>query len=322
MDTHASAAAAADTGIRIRPLGGFIGAELGGLDLRRPLSDAQFKVVHDALVTYEVILMRDQDITVEQQMAFGARFGDLSIHPFSPNLADKPEVIILDYSEANPPALTDIWHSDETFREAPPLGTILRAKVVPDAGGDTLFASMTAAYRGLSERMKQHIHGLEALHDFKPWRPLFGPKDRGRLRELEDEFPNPWHPVVRLHPVSGRRILNVNRQFCVRIKDLKADESEALLEFLYRQATVPEYQLRVSWRPHTVVMWDNRAVQHYAAHDYFPARRTMERVTVKGDKPVGVTGAYTAEPPGGLGRVKPAVPAGTRPGPKRAFDRY
>jgi taurine dioxygenase len=308
--------------ITVRPINGFIGAEIEGVDLRQPLNADAFKIVHDALVTYEVIVLRDQDITVDQQTAFGARFGELSIHPFSPNLADKPEVIILDYSKDNPPALTDIWHADETFREAPPMATILRAKVVPEVGGDTLFSSMSAAYRGLSERMKQHIHGLEALHDFKPWRPLFGHSDRAKLRQLEDEFPNPWHPVVRLHPVSGRRVLYVNQQFCVRIRDLKADESDALLAFLYRQATIPEYQLRVKWQPNTLVMWDNRSVLHYAAHDYYPARRTMERVTVKGDKPIGVDGPYAADDVPANGTIKSAIPEGTRPGPKRAFDRY
>jgi len=314
--------ASAERGIRVRPLNGFIGAEIEGVDLRQPLTREQFQVVHDAFVRYEVIVMRGQDITVDQQMAFGALFGELSIHPFSPNLADKPEVIILDYSKDNPPALTDIWHVDETFREAPPMATLLRAKVVPETGGDTLFASMSAAYRGLSERMKQHVHGLEALHDFKPWRPLFGHKDRAKLRALEDEFPNPWHPVVRVHPVSGRRVLYVNQQFCVRIKDLKPDESDALLAFLYRQATIPEYQLRVKWEPDMLVMWDNRSVQHYAVHDYYPARRTMERVTVKGDRPIGVGGPYAADEVAALGSVKPAIADGTRPGPKRAFDRY
>ena len=312
----------ADTAIRVRPINGFIGAEIKGIDLRRPLSPVDFRVVHDALVQFEVIVMRGQDITIDQQMALGALFGELSIHPFSPNLEDKPEVIILDYSADNPPALTDIWHADETFREAPPLGTILRAKVVPEVGGDTLFSSMSAAYRGLSERMKEHIHGLEALHDFKPWRPLFGHSDRAKLRRLEDEFPNPWHPVVRVHPVSGRRILNVNQQFCVRIKDLKPDESDALLAFLYRQAAIPEYQLRVKWEPDMVVMWDNRSVLHYAAHDYYPARRTMERVTVKGDRPKGVAGPYAPDTVAANGTVKPTVADGTRPGPKRAFDRY
>ena len=125
-----------------------------------------------------------------------------------------------------------------------------------------------------------------------------------------------------VHPVSGRRVLYVNRQFCTRIKGLKSDESDALLEFLYRQATIPEYQLRVKWQPNTLVMCDNRSVQHYAAHDYYPARRTMERVTVKGTKPKGAGGAYTPDEVGAVGSTKPAIAEGTRPGPRRAFDRY
>src|SRR5262245_4422745 len=241
MDTHVSAAADAATGIKVTPINGNIGAEIGGLDLRRTLSPAEFEVVHGALVTHGVIVMRDQDITLDQQMDFGRLFGELSIHPFSPNLDDKREVIVLDYSKDNPPHLTDQWHADETFRAAPPMATILRARVVPETGGDTLFSSMTAAYTGLSERMKQYIHGLEALHDFKPWRPLFTSAEahQQKLREIEARFPNPWHPVVRVHPVTGRRILNVNAQFCVRLKGLKDDESGMILQYLYSRAAIP-----------------------------------------------------------------------------------
>jgi alpha-ketoglutarate-dependent taurine dioxygenase len=254
-------------------------------------------------------------------MAFGARFGELSVHPFSPNLEDKPEVIVLDYSADHPAARTDVWHADETFRANPPMATMLRARVVPERGGDTCFASMTAAYRGLSERMQRHIHGLEALHDFKPFRSLFDntPEHRRKLRVLEDQFPNPWHPVVRVHPVSGRRAIYVNPQFTLRIRGLKDDESGALLGFLYAQASVPEYQLRVKWEVDTVVMWDNRSVQHYAPHDYYPQRRTMERVTITGDVPVGVTGEYTPETAEGLGQVNPAEPP--RKPPVRQFER-
>lgn len=306
--------------IEIIPINGFIGAEIRGAHLGR-LDHAALEAIHDALVRYEVIVFRDQDITLEEQMAFGARFGELSIHPFSPNLEDKPEVIVLDYSEDHPASRTDVWHADETFRENPPMATMLRARVVPGRGGDTCFASMTAAYRGLSERMKKHIHGLEALHDFKPFRSLFNntPEHRRRLREIEDEFPNPWHPVVRVHPVSGRRAVYVNPQFTVRIRDLKDDESNALLNFLYAQASVPEYQLRVKWQVNTVVMWDNRSVQHYAPHDYYPLRRTMERVTITGDKPIGVTGEYTQETVEGLGVMNPKGPA--RKAPVRQFER-
>ena len=284
-------------GVRVVRLGGNLGAEIQGVDLSQPLTPEVFKVVHDALVRHEVIVLRNQDITIDQQRAFGALFGDLSIHPFSPNMDDKRDVIVLDYSADNPPALTDQWHADETFRAAPPMGTILRSRIVPAYGGDTLFSSMTAAYTGLSERMKRYIHGLTALHDFKPWRPLFtsSEKHQSKLRELEQQFPNPWHPVVRVHPVSGRRVLNVNPQFVVKVGGLKADESDMLLNFLYSRAAIPEYQLRVRWEPNMVVMWDNRAVQHYAPHDYYPQRRLMERVTVGGDTVVGVTGDYTPE---------------------------
>lgn len=283
--------------VEVARLGGNIGAEIRGVDLTRPLSPTQFETLHAAFVRYEVLVFRDQDVTLEQQMEFGRLFGELSIHPFAPNLDDKREVIVLDYSAENPPALTDQWHSDETFRKAPPAATILRAKIVPAFGGDTLFSSMTAAYTGLSERMKTYIHGLVALHDFKPWRPLFTSAERhqAKLRELEQQFPNPWHPVVRLHPVSGRRILNVNPQFTVCIRDLKEDESDMVLNFLYDRAKIPEYQLRVRWEPHTVVMWDNRSVHHYAPHDYYPQRRTMERITIAGDEVVGVSGPYTPE---------------------------
>ena len=306
--------------IDIVPINGFIGAEIRGVDLAR-LDDAAFQGLHDALVRYEVIVLRRQDITLEQQMAFGARFGELSVHPFSPNLEDKPEVIVLDYSADHPAARTDIWHADETFRANPPMATMLRARVVPERGGDTCFASMTAAYRGLSERMQRHIHGLEALHDFKPFRSLFGntPEHRRRLREIEDEFPNPWHPVVRVHPVSGRRAIYVNPQFTLRIRDLKDDESSALLGFLYAQASVPEYQLRVKWQVDTVVLWDNRSVQHYAPHDYYPQRRTMERVTITGDVPIGVSGEYSAEAAEGLGEINPKGPP--RKPPVRQFER-
>lgn len=284
--------------VRVMPINGNIGAEIAGIHLGR-LTEAEFQVIRDALVEFEVLVFRDQAITLEDQIAFAERFGPLSVHPFSPNREDRPEVIVLDYDAENPPNRTDVWHSDETFRECPPMATVLRARVVPAVGGDTLFASMTAAYRGLSPQMQAHIHGLVARHDFKPFRSLFGNDSakRARLRVIEDAFPNPLHPVVRVHPVSGRRILNVNPQFTVAIEGLKEAESTALLHYLYSRASVPEYQLRVRWAPDTVVMWDNRAVQHYAAHDYYPQRRTMERVTIAGDASIGVSGPYEPEPP-------------------------
>ena len=223
-------------------------------------------------------------------MPLAGGFGELTIHPFSPNMDEHREVIVLDNHNANPPALTDQWHSDETFRLEPPTGTILRAEIVPEIGGDTMFASMTAAYAGLTPRLQHYLAGLNAIHDFKPFRTLFAgrPEAIGRLRKMEDEYPNPSHPVVRLHPQTGRPILNVNPQFTVRIEGMSTPESDSLLQFLYQQAKIPEYQLRVKWEPHTIVMWDNRSVQHYAVHDYYPQRRRMLRITVKGEKQIGI----------------------------------
>lgn len=305
-------------------IGGNIGAEIRGLDLRGPIAADTFDALHAAFVRHEVLVFRDQDITIDEQMAFGRLFGELSIHPFSPNLDDKREVIVLDYGADNPPALTDQWHADETFRAAPPALTILRANVVPEHGGDTLFASMTAAYTGLSDRMKQYVHGLEAVHDFKPWRPLFTSSEahQAKLRELERAYPNPSHPVVRIHPVTGRRVINVNAQFTTKIKGLSAEESELILGHLYARAKVPEVQLRVRWQPHTVVMWDNRSVHHYAPHDYYPQRRSMSRVTVAGDAVRGVEGPYAPEEgvarlPDGKGVT--VAPPGKRP--TREFER-
>lgn len=310
-------------GMHIQPLNGYIGAEISGVFLGN-LNEAEFGAIREALVNYEVIVFRDQDITLDQQIDFAKRFGNLSVHPFAPNMESKPEVITFDYTADNPPVNTDCWHSDETFRKAPPLGTILRGKIIPNKGGDTIFASMTAAYQGLSERMKSYIHGMEAVHDFKPFRKLFSnsARDREKLREIEDQFPNPSHPLVAVHPESGRRILYVNPQFTVRLIGVEQEESDMILNYLYSQANVPEYQLRVKWRPNTVVMWDNRSTQHYAPHDYFPQRRALDRVTVAGTEIVGVTGPYA---PATIADDRfvapPAQPSANAKRPLRPFER-
>lgn len=293
-------ARAAEGAIQVTPTGGYFGAEISGVDIGRPLAPETLAALQAALARYEVIVFRNQDIDIDQLMAFGRAFGELSVHPFSFNREDKPEIMLLDNSADNPPQLTDRWHTDETFRAEPPMGTILSAKVVPPHGGDTVFASMTAAYRGLSERMQRYIHGLEAVHDFKPFRLLFSdaPEARRKLRELEDQHPNPSHPVVRVHPITGRRIVFVNPQFTLRIKGISEEENEAILNLLYGLARIPEYQLRVRWQPGTVVFWDNRSTQHYAPHDYYPHRRSMERVTICGEAVLGVEGEYTPEQDG------------------------
>jgi taurine dioxygenase len=316
--------ASRQTSVEVEQLGAYLGAEIRGVDLSKPLDDAAFQAVHDGLIEHEVIVIPDQDITVDQQMAFGRRFGELSVHPFSPNLDDKPELIVLDYDESNPAFATDVWHSDETFRVEPPMGTILRSVLVPKVGGDTMWASMSAAYDGLSDRIKNQIDGLEAIFDIGPFRRLFPetPEGIASLRHMEDLCPRQTHPVVRVHPVSGRKVLFVNPQFTVAIKDMSERESRALLDILFHQSEIPEYQFRLHWKPNTVVVWDNRSTQHYAVHDYYPQRRKMERVTIKGDRPFGIADSrIPIAPPRALRRAASDAGAKRRKGPVRQFER-
>lgn len=270
----------------IEPVCPTIGAEIHGLDLTRPMNPATFAALEAALIEHKMIYLRDQHITTAQHVAIGRMFGELEVHPFRAS-GEFPEIMVLDNHKDNPVLSTDIWHSDTTFRECPTRYSILRCLRIPAVGGDTLWADMCAAYDGLSEIMKRTIDGLTAVHDFKNFRTLYGPgeEDQAKLRKMEKLYPNPTHPVVRTHPVTGRKAIYVNPQFTLRIVGLNDDESEALLKLLYAQVHVPEYQVRLRWKPGTIVFWDNRSTQHYAANDYYPNRRHMERVAVVGDRP-------------------------------------
>ncbi|MBT7956279.1 MAG: hypothetical protein HN731_13885 [Rhodospirillaceae bacterium] len=272
--------------VKVVQKGAHIGAEIQGVDLTQPVDDVTFKVIEDAFVEHELLVFQNQPITSEQQIEFAKKFGELSVHPFSPNSDDTPELILFDNDAENPPFATDCWHSDETFRSDPPLATMLHGLVIPEVGGDTMFASMTSAYEGLSDRMKNFISGLEAIHDFKPFRALFGDDEKSKedLRYYEDRYPPILHPVISKHPVSGKPVLFVNPQFTVQIKGMSEAESRNLLDQLFEQSKIPEFQFRHHWAVDTVVVWDNRSTQHYAVHDYFPARRKLDRVTIKGSE--------------------------------------
>jgi len=272
--------------VTVKKKGTHLGAEIEGVDLTHPLDEITFRIVEDALVEHEVITLQNQSISSEQLMDFAKNFGELSVHPFSPNSDKIPELIIFDNDAGNPPFGTDCWHSDETFRLEPPMATMLHGLIIPEVGGDTVFASMTSAYAGLSDRMKLFISGLECIHDFKPFRALFSTNDKGRadLRYFEDLYPPIAHPVVRKHPISGKPVLFVNPQFSTKIVGMDEIESRNLLSQLFEQAKIPEFQFRHSWSVGSVVIWDNRSTQHYAVHDYFPERRKLDRVTVKGEK--------------------------------------
>ena len=275
--------------LSIKKVGVFLGAQVTGVDLTKPLEPEAVEEISQAHADYGVLEFPGQDISPEDLKRFGRYFGELTVHPFSSSTEDEPEVIVYDQKEGNPPPPTDIWHTDETFRDAPPMGTALSCKIMPEVGGDTAFCSMVAVYEGLSDKMQQFLSGLEAVHDFIPFKTLFTTDQAGieRMRKFEDMYPKSTHPVVRVHPVTGKKALFVNPQFTIHIKHMDDDESRTLLDLLFRKTYIHEYQYRHRWQTNSVLFWDNRWTQHSALHDYYPQRRLMNRITIKGDKPVG-----------------------------------
>jgi len=276
--------------ITIRKTGVFLGAEVTGVDLRNPLDEATVEAIRLAHGEHGVLAFPDQDMSSEDLKRFGRYFGDLTVHPFSSSSADAPELIVYDNKEGNPPAPTDVWHTDETFRECPPMGTALCCKIIPEHGaGDTAFASMTAVYEGLSDRMQAFLSGLEAVHNLGPFLTLFPDTEEGRraMHLAEEKLPPVTHPVIRVHPVTGKKALFVNPQFTVSIKGMEADESRAILDLLFRKTLRHEFHYRHRWQPDMLVFWDNPSTQHSALHDYYPQRRLMERVTISGGRPFG-----------------------------------
>ncbi len=257
-----------------------IGAELTGIDLREVDADL-IRDIREALLKYKVIFFRDQDITRAQHIDFASHFGELEIHPATPKDQPDPEVLRIAHGP-NSRGIENAWHSDVTWRECPSLGSILRAIELPPVGGDTLFANMALAYDRLDDETKDKIAGLTAVHDIAR---VFARRLGRRPEELHDRYPPMEHPVVRTHPETQERVLYVNTAFTSHIKDMDLAESDALLQSLYLQAWNPEVQCRFRWEPNSIAFWDNRASQHFAASDYFPQVRVMERVTIGGDRP-------------------------------------
>lgn len=267
--------------LKVAPLAPSIGAEISGIDLAEEQDEAVIAEIRAALLAYKVIFFRDQFITPEQHIAFARRFGPLEIHPATPKDQPNPEVLHIAHGPDSRGRENE-WHSDVTWRAEPSLGSILRAIEVPEVGGDTLFADMAAAFRGLSPAMQDWCRSLSAVHDIAR---VFARRLGKSIEELHEQYPPQLHPVVRTHPETGEQALYVNTAFTSHIEGVSAKESEWLLAHLYAQAAVPEIQCRFRWRAGSIAFWDNRAGQHYAASDYFPAVRRMERVTIAGDRP-------------------------------------
>lgn len=273
-----------------------IGAEIRGVDLRDPLDDDTYAALRRALLKFKVLFFRDQDISPAQHVAVAKRFGELEIHPAFPHHPEHPELVILGRNDTKR-GRENLYHSDVSWREIPSMGSMLRCVQCPEVGGDTMWINMVAAYENLPDDVKAKIAGLKAVHDFLPLFGIAVPVDQHAT--MRAKFPPVEHPVVRVHPETGEKILYVNEAFTTHLSnygrltakeyrvgfDYKLAEME-LLQYLFRQAQAPEYQVRLKWRPNTIAFWDNRSCQHYAVQDYFPAPRHMMRATVIGDRPV------------------------------------
>lgn len=265
--------------IDVQPLTPGIGAVVRGVQLGQPLDDAVFAEIHAAWMQHLVLFMRDQRMTPQQHLAFGRRFGDLHIHPAAP-YAHGEQALMVIHTDANSKRNNGAgWHSDVSADEEPPLGSILHLHQVPAQGGDTLFANMYAAYDALSAPVRALLDGLTARHE-SDYTGVYGDHVPQR------EFPRASHPVVRTHPVTGRRALFVNAGFTRRIEGISRRESAALLTMLFEHVKNSAFHCRFRWQRRSLAMWDNRCVQHMAVWDYYPQTRSGLRVTIKGDKPL------------------------------------
>lgn len=262
------------TSITVTPASPHIGAEVGNIDLTRPLTPSEISEVKDAFTRYQVLFFRDQKISFEDQIRFASLFGPLGRHVGAQSISkptDHPLVRRFHYDETSERISGEHWHSDQSCAAVPPLGSMLYNHTIPpDGGGDTLFASTYAAYDSLSDRMKALLAGLTAMHDGTR---VFGPGT-----------PKTSHPVVTRHPESGRLGLFVNCDFTTHINELPRAEGNAILEFLYRQIAREEWTCRFRWQPHSIAFWDNRCAQHKALWDYWPNERSGYRVQIEGTK--------------------------------------
>ncbi|MBS0363859.1 MAG: TauD/TfdA family dioxygenase [Proteobacteria bacterium] len=270
--------------LNIRRVAGALGAEISGVDLAREQPDEVIAAIRAALVEHQVIFFRDQDLSPAQQVAFGRRFGPLNIHPYVAGMAGHPEVMELVKEPGERVNFGGGWHSDMSFLERPAIGSVLYAVETPDFGGDTLFASQAAAFDALSPGLQHTLEGLRAVHSAAREYSSKGHSAQKRqsmsVAEADGLVGEFVHPMVLVHPESGRKALYVNPAFTMRIEGWKTSESKALLDYLFQHCRYEGFTCRFNWRPGSVAFWDNRQVWHFALNDYHGQRRHMRRVTV------------------------------------------
>ncbi len=271
--------------LRARPLAGALGAEVVGVDLAAPLDEETLADLHALLDRHLVLFFADQAISDDEQLAFASRFGAPYVHPIARTLGRTTAGVEHIIDSVEHPPYQDRWHTDVSWDPFPPVYGFLRAAEVPSRGGDTIWASMYAAYDALSPAMQQIVEPLVAVHDMGSMRAFIEKAGVEAVARTREQFPGAEHPVVGVHPSTGRRYLNVNREFTDRIVGMHADESAALLGLLVQHATNPNFQCRHSWTLGELAIWDERCTQHFAVADYLPERREMARVVVGACRP-------------------------------------
>jgi len=274
--------------ITVDPVSAHVGAEIGGIDLAAPVQDAPMAELRQAFGEHGVIFFRDQHLTPEQHVAAAERFGPININRFFAHVPGYPTIAEVRKEPEQQRNIGGGWHTDHSYDEVPALGSMLYAREVPKTGGDTLFASMYAAYDALSGGLKSTLGGLKALHSS---RHVFGAAAaarrgdlEGRIRNAELATQDAVHPVVIRHPDTGRKALYVNPGFTVRFDGWTEEESRPLLDYLYRHAVRPEFTCRFQWREGSLALWDNRSTWHFAVNDYHGERRLLHRITIEGQK--------------------------------------
>jgi taurine dioxygenase len=265
----------------LTPLSPLIGAQIDDVDLGAPLDPDVKAELHRALLEWKVLFFRGQQITGAQQVEFARAWGELEQQSVAPGARGKGLAQYI--KDAQNPGWENAWHADMTGRPSPAMGFVLRLVQGPQAAGDTIFADAAAAYDNLPPDVRESIDGLHAVHDMTATMGSFLPAEQ--IAQIRAAFPPVAHPVVRTHPETGRRTLFVNSVFTDHVVGMDAERGEQLLQYLFRQLQAPEYQVRFRWTPGAIAFWDNRAVQHYAVNDYFPAGRITQRVAIAGDQP-------------------------------------
>lgn len=273
--------------VRVEPLSSALGAEVHGVDLAGALDEGAIAEIRQAFLSHLVVFFRDQSLTPEQYLRFARTMGEPSEYPMVRGLDGYPEITEVIKKEDERVNFGGIWHSDTTYLEYPPMGTMLYARELPPVGGDTLFANMNMAYESLSSGMQRLLDGLTAINTAEKDVAAATRADRIRERpgRANDIAMTAEHPIVRTHPETGRKSLYVNPGHTVRIGGFSEAESAPILDYLYTQQIRPEFTCRFRWRVGSLAFWDNRAAQHYPLNDYHGYRRAMQRITLAGDRP-------------------------------------